>query len=316
MLGVGFNPKWRREDIPWMPKGRYRIMRDYMPKKGGQGLDMMLRTSTVQVNLDFSSEADMVRKFRASLALQPLATALFAASPFVEGRPVGFQSWRSQVWTDTDPDRCGMLPFVFEQGFGFERYVDWILDVPMYFVYRDGRYIDVAGESFRSFIAGQLPQRRGERARIGDWSDHVTTAFPEVRLKRYLEMRGADSGPRDHLVALPALWVGLLYDDAALDAANALIRDWTIDDHNRLRNEVPRDGLRMKFRKRTVRELAVEVVAIARDGLRRRGHGEERHLASIAEIAETGRTLADRMLEDYERKWGGNVDRAFPEYAY
>jgi glutamate--cysteine ligase len=298
-----------------MPKGRYRIMRDYMPKKGGQGLDMMLRTSTVQVNLDFSSEADMVRKLRVSLALQPIATALFAASPFVEGRPVGFQSWRSQVWTDTDPDRCGMLRFVFDEGFGFERYADWLLHVPMYFVYRDKRHIDVAGQSFRAFITGQLPQLPGERARIGDWSDHVTTAFPEVRLKRYIEMRGADSGPRDHLVALAALWVGLLYSDVALDAAGELVRDWSIEDHERLRNEVPRDGLRVKFRKGDVRRIALDVVAIAKEGLRLRGLGEEQYLVPLEEIAETGRTLADRMLDDYKRKWAGRIDPIFNDYA-
>src|SRR5690606_16169634 len=207
MLGMGFDPKWRRDDVPWMPKGRYRIMREYMPKRGKLGLDMMLRTCTVQVNLDFSDEADMVRKFRASLALQPIATALFAASPFVEGKPTSFQSWRSHVWTDTDPDRCGMLPFVFEEGFGFERYVDWMLDVPMYFVYRDGRYIDASGQSFRDFMEGRLPALPGERPQMGDWTDHLTTAFPEVRLKRYLEMRGADGGPWDRLCALPAFWV-------------------------------------------------------------------------------------------------------------
>src|SRR3954468_9827748 len=219
MLGLGFDPKWRREDIPFMPKARYQIMRDYMPRRGSLGLDMMLRTCTVQTNLDFASEADMIRKYRVSLALQPVATALFANSPFTEGRPNGFQSFRSQIWTDTDPDRCGDLPFVFEDGFGFERYVDYALDVPMYFVYRDGRYIDAAGQSFRDFLKGRLPALPGEVPLITDWGDHLTTLFPEVRLKRYLEMRGADAGTEPRLAALPALWVGLLYDGAALDAA-------------------------------------------------------------------------------------------------
>ncbi|WP_296993611.1 glutamate--cysteine ligase, partial [Thalassospira sp. UBA1131] len=228
MLGVGHNPKWKREDIPWMPKGRYEIMKNYMPKVGNLGLDMMLRTSTIQVNLDFSSEADMVKKFRTSLALQPVATALFAASPFVDGKPSGFLSARSNVWTDTDPDRCGMLPFVFEDGFGFERYVDYMLDVPMYFVYRDGKYIDAAGKSFRDFMDGKLDVLPGERPTMNDWSDHMTTAFPEVRLKKFLEMRGADGGPWKRICALPALWVGLLYDDAALDAAWDLVKDLSV----------------------------------------------------------------------------------------
>jgi glutamate--cysteine ligase len=322
MLGMGFDPKWRREDIPWMPKGRYKIMRDYMPKRGSLGLDMMLRTCTVQVNLDFADEADMVRKFRASLALQPVATALFAASPFLEGRPVGFQSWRSNVWTDTDPDRCGMLPFVFEDGFGFERYVDWMLDVPMYFVYRDGRYIDASGQSFRDFMAGRLPALPGERPLMGDWTDHLTTAFPEVRLKRFLEMRGADGGPWDRLCALPALWVGLLYDKAALDASCALVADWTAEDHAYLRREVPRQALKTPFRKGSVRALAGEVLAIARDGLQRRiradscGEDETHFLKPLFEIVESGRSPSDRMLEDFERKWRGSVDPIFSEYAY
>ncbi|HTC18708.1 MAG TPA: glutamate--cysteine ligase, partial [Stellaceae bacterium] len=231
MLGMGFDPLSKREAVPWMPKRRYAIMRDYMPKKGKLGLDMMLRTCTVQVNLDFASEADMVAKFRVGLALQPIATALFAASPFTEGKPNGFLSYRSQVWTDTDPDRCGILPFVFEKGMGFERYVDYMLDVPMYFVYRDGRYTDVAGQSFRDFLKGKLPGMPGATPVMSDWSDHLTTVFPEVRLKKFLEMRGADGGPWRRLCALPAFWTGLLYDRAALDQAEQLISSWTQDDH-------------------------------------------------------------------------------------
>jgi glutamate--cysteine ligase len=225
-LGMGFQPKWRREDMPWMPKARYAIMRRYMPKVGGLGLDMMTRTCTVQVNLDYADEADMVKKFRVSLALQPVATALFADSPFTEGRPNGFLSYRSHIWTDTDPDRTGMLDFVFEDGFGFERYVDYLLDVPMYFSYRDGEYIDAAGKSFRKFLRGELDVLPGQLPTLRDWSDHMTTAFPEVRLKKYLEMRGADGGPWNRLCALPAFWVGLLYDDAALDAAWDLVKDF------------------------------------------------------------------------------------------
>ncbi|MGH6940038.1 glutamate--cysteine ligase, partial [Hypericibacter sp.] len=248
MLGMGFQPKWKREDVSWMPKGRYKIMRDQMQRKGKLGIDMMLRTCTVQVNLDYSSEADMVKKMRVSLALQPIATALFADSPFIEGKPNGFQSFRSHVWTDTDPDRCGTLPFAFEQGFGFERYVDYILDVPMYFVYRDNRYIDVAGQSFRDFLQGRLPGLPGELPGLGDFMDHLTTAFPEVRLKRFLEMRGADSGPWDRICALPALWVGLLYDDVALDGAWELVKNWTAEDRDRMRVDAPKIALDAKVR--------------------------------------------------------------------
>jgi glutamate--cysteine ligase len=322
MIGLGFQPKWRREDIPWMPKGRYRIMRDYMPKVGTLGLDMMLRTCTVQVNLDFASEADMVRKFRTSLALQPVATALFANSPFVEGKPSGYKSYRSHIWTDVDNNRSGMLPFVFEEGFGFERYVDWLLDVPMYFVYREGRYIDAAGQSFRDFLAGRLPALPGELPGIGDWNDHVTTAFPEVRLKRFLEMRGADGGRWERLCALPALWVGLLYDRTALDAAWDLVKDWTLEERSYLRAEVPKTALQTMFRGRPLQDLAREVVAIAQDGLRRRaradscGEDETHFLATLVDIVETGRTPADRLLDHYEKRWNRSVDPVFAEYAY
>ncbi|BBK45153.1 glutamate--cysteine ligase [Allostella vacuolata] len=322
MLGLGFNPKWARSDISWMPKGRYKIMGEYMPKKGSLGLDMMLRTCTVQVNLDYASEADMVKKFRVSLALQPIATALFANSPFTEGKPNGFRSFRSHIWTDTDPDRCGILPFVFEEGFCFERYVDWMLDVPMYFVYRDGRYLDASGQSFRDFIAGRLPARPGEVPLMSDWVDHMTTAFPEVRLKKFLEMRGADAGPWGRLCALPALWVGLLYDTEALDAAWDLCRDWTAEEHDALRLGVPRHALATPFRGETVRELARRVVAIAEDGLRRRGRlsrgGEDEsvHLQALMSIAERGRTPADDLLESYHTRWKGSVDPVYVEEAY
>ncbi len=322
LLGMGFQPKWRREDIPWMPKGRYGIMRDYMPKVGGMGLDMMLRTCTVQVNLDFASEADMVRKFRVGVALQPVATALFANSPFVDGKPSGFLSQRSHVWTDTDPDRTGILPFVFEAGMGFERYVDYVLDVPMYFVYRDGRYIDAAGQSFRDFMAGRLPALPGERPTINDWADHLTTVFPEVRLKRYLEMRGADGGPWRRLCALPALWTGLLYDDAALDACWELVADWRLEEHEFLRREVPRRGLKTPFRDGTVQGLARRVVNIAREGLARRakvdvsGRDETCFLTPLVEIAESGETPAEALLRDYRTRWGGSVDPVFREHAY
>jgi len=322
MLGLGFNPKWRRDDIPWMPKGRYKIMREYMPKVGTLGLDMMTRTCTVQVNLDFASEADMVKKFRVSLALQPVATALFAASPFTEGKPNGFQSFRSHIWTDTDRDRTGDLPFVFEDGFGFERYVDYALDVPMYFVYRDGQYLDASGLSFRDFLAGRLATVPGEQPLMTDWSDHMTTMFPEVRLKKYLEMRGADAGPWGRLCALPALWVGLLYDTTALDAAWDLVKGWTQEDRAVLRRDVPRLGLSTPFQGGTVQDLARQVVAIAREGLRNRartagmGDDETHFIEPLTAIAETGRTLSVEMLEKFNGPWGGSVEPAYGEYAY
>ena len=322
LIGLGFNPKWAREDIPWMPKGRYKIMRDYMPKVGTLGLDMMLRTCTVQVNLDFDSEADMVRKFRVGLALQPVATALFANSPFMEGKPSGFLSLRSHVWEDTDPDRCGILPWVFEDGMGFERYVDYILDVPMYFAYRDGKYVDAAGQSFRDFMAGKLPALPGEVATMSDWSDHLTTVFPEVRLKRYIEMRGADGGPWNRLCALPALWVGLLYDTEALDAAWDLVKDWTADEHEMLRREVPKTALHTRFRDGTMRDIALEVLKIAHTGLRNRnrqdraGNNETGFLNILDEIAQRGSCPAEIKLGKFENEWGGQIDPVFPEYAY
>lgn len=322
MLGLGFNPLWRREDIPWMPKGRYKIMRAYMPKVGTLGLDMMLRTCTIQANLDYESEADMVKKFRVGLALQPIATALFASSPFVEGKPSGFLSYRSHVWTDTDAARTGDLPFVFEQGFSFERYVDYLLDVPMYFVYRDGKYIDASGQSFRDFMAGKLPALPGQAPTMGDWVDHMTTAFPEVRLKRYLEMRGADGGPWRRICAVPALWVGLLYDTAALDAAWDLVKDWTDEERAFLRREVPKTGLATLFRGKPLKILARQTVAIARQGLAARkrydylGRDEGRFLDELTEMAERGRTLADDMLVKYEGDWQREVDPVFKDYAY
>jgi len=321
-IGLGFAPQWKREDFDWMPKGRYKIMRDYMPKKGKLGIDMMLRTCTVQTNLDFESEADMVKKFRVSLALQPLATALFANSPFVEGKDSGFKSYRSNIWTDTDPDRCGMLPFVFEDGFGFERYADYMLGVPMYFVYRDGKYIDASGQDFKDFLKGKLAARPGEIPTINDWADHVTTAFPEVRLKRYLEMRGADSGPLPMLTALPALWVGLLYDQGALDAAWDLVKGWSVADHDFLRRETPKTGLATRFKGRALAELGREVVEIAHAGLRARkrldahGNDETIHLAPLDRAVASGQALSDELLEKWQGEWKGSFAPLFRDYAY
>jgi glutamate--cysteine ligase len=321
-LGMGFQPKWRRDEMPWMPKGRYKIMREYMPKVGSLGLDMMTRTCTVQVNLDVASEADMVKKFRVALALQPIATALFADSPFTEGQPNGQLSYRSHIWSDTDAGRTGMLDFVFEDGFGYERYTDYLLDVPMYFVYRDGTYIDASGQSFRDYLDGRLPAYPGHRPTLVDWADHSTTAFPEVRLKKYLEMRGADSGPWNRICALPAFWVGLLYDDAALDAAWDLVKDFTRDERHALRDGVPKHAMGLPFRSGSVRDLAREALKISTHGLQRRAHlnsrgADERvHIEPLLEIVETGKTPAEVKLELFHGPWGGRIDPVFREFAY
>ncbi len=319
-LGLGMWPDKTRAELPIMPKGRYAIMLRHMPKVGSMGLDMMLRTCTIQVNLDYSSEADMAKKFRTSLALQPLATALFANSPFTEGKPNGFLSYRSHIWSDTDPARTGMLPFVFDPGFGYERYVDYMLDVPMYFVYRDGKYIDAAGQSFRDFMAGKLPALPGELPIQSDWTDHLSTAFPEVRLKSFLEMRGADGGPWNRICALPALWVGLLYDSGALDAAWDLVKDWTMDEREALRSAVPRLALDAPIPGGgTLKDIAGEVLAIARSGLKARarfnasGDNETGFLNPLDEIVESGIVPAQRLLNLYHGAWGGDLSRVYEE---
>ncbi len=321
-VGMGFHPKWQREDMEWMPKARYRIMRDYMSKVGTLGQDMMSRTCTVQVNMDFSSEADMVHKFRTSLALQPIVTALFANSPFTNGRPNGFLSYRSHVWEDTDPDRTGMLPFVFDGDMSFEKYTDYMLDVPMYFVYRDGEYLDASGQSFRDFLAGKLPALPGELPNLTDWENHLTTTFPEVRLKRYLEMRGADGGPWARLCALPALWAGLFYHQPSLDAAWEIARDWSMEERLKLRADVPRLGLRAEIRKRPVQSIALELIELAAIGLNARnrlnsaGENETGFLSTLQNVAESGVTPAERKLGLYHGEWQGSVDPLFSECAY
>jgi glutamate--cysteine ligase len=321
-MGLGYQPKWDLQDTEWMPKGRYKIMRDYMPKRGSLGHHMMLATCTVQVNLDFSSECNMVKMFRVALALQPLATALWANSPFKNGKKNGFLSYRSHIWTDTDPDRCGVMPFVFGDNFGFESYVDYMLDMPMYFVYRNGQYIDASGQSFRDFMEGKLPALPGEGPSIKDWEDHLTTAFPEVRLKKFIEMRGADGGPSKNLCALPAFWVGLLYDDEALSAATKLISDWSFEEVSALRNQVPTSALRTPFRDGTVKDLAKDVLNICKRGLKNRaridefGKDETVFLKPLQQIAETGITPAEVMLLRYDKNWGGSVDPIYTEYSY
>jgi glutamate--cysteine ligase len=319
-LGLGMWPDKTREQLPIMPKGRYAIMLRHMPRVGSMGLDMMLRTCTIQVNLDYCSEANMAKKFRTSLALQPLATALFANSPFTEGKPNGFLSYRSHIWSDTDPHRTGMLPFVFEDGFGYERYVDYMLDVPMYFVFRDGKYIDAAGQSFRDFLAGKLPALPGELPLESDWIDHLSTAFPEVRLKSFLEMRGADGGPWNRICALPALWVGLLYDDAALDAAWDLVKHWSMDEREALRDAVPRLALDAPLPGGgRLLDLARQVVPIARGGLAARarmndsGDNETGFLEPLEEIVDSGKVPAQRLLDKFHGEWGGDISRVYEE---
>src|SRR5215210_3137397 len=322
-LGTGMWPDKTRAELPVMPKGRYKIMLSYMPKVGSLGLDMMLRTCTIQTNLDYSSEADMVKKFRVGLALQPVATALFANSPFTEGQPNGYKSFRSHIWEDTDPARTGMLPFVFEDGFGYERYCDYALDVPMYFVYRDGNYIDVAGRSFRDFLDGKLPELPGEKPRLIDWVDHLSTAFPEVRLKSFLEMRGADGGRWGRICGLPALWVGLLYDDQALDAAWELVRHWTIEQRETLRRDVPRLALEARTPDgETMRDFAGRVLDIAAAGLTSRamlnsaGDNEGGFLDPLRDVVATGMTPADRLLAKYHNEWAGDLSHIYEEFSF
>jgi glutamate--cysteine ligase len=319
-LGLGMWPDKRRDELPVMPKGRYAIMLRHMPRVGQLGLDMMLRTCTIQVNLDYCSEANMAKKFRVGLALQPLATALFANSPFTEGQPNGFLSYRSHIWSDTDPHRTGMLPFVFDEGFGYERYVEYMLDVPMYFVFRDGRYIDAAGQSFRDFLAGKLPALPGELPRLSDWTDHLSTAFPEVRLKSFLEMRGADGGPWNRICALPALWVGLLYDETALDAAWDLVKDWSMEQREALRSAVPKLALDAPLPGgRTLHDLARDVLGIARAGLvararlNRAGDSEAGFLEPLEEIVSSGKVPAQRLLDKFHGEWRGDISRVYEE---
>ncbi len=321
-LALGSSPLWTLDETPVMPKGRYAIMTRYMPKVGTRGLDMMYRTSTVQVNLDFASESDMVKKLRTSLALQPMATALFANSPFTEGEPNGFQSKRSHIWLDTDNQRSGMIPFAFESGMSFDRYVEWALDVPMYFIKRGDDYIDVAGSSFRDLMAGEHPALPGEKPFLSDWVNHLSTLFPEVRLKKYLEMRGADAGPVPMLNALPALWVGLLYDDTALDAAWDVVKGWTEEERHIMRRDVPRDGLKTSIRRHSIRDIAGEILNIARYGLERRarrsvdGTDETVFLEPLDNIVETGKTQSDLLLEHYRGDWKNSVTPVFKARAY
>ncbi len=323
-IGLGAAPIWTHDQMPLMPKGRYKLMNDYMGQVGTHGTQMMRRTCTVQVNLDFSSEPDMVQKMRVALALQPVATALFANSPFFEGAPNGHKSWRSRIWRGLDNSRTGILPFAFDEGFGFEAYVQYMLDVPMYFVYRDGKYIDALGQSFRDFMVGKLPALPGEMPTLSDWADHLTTAFPEARLKKFIEMRGADGGPWRRLCALPAFWVGLMYDQAALDAAWDLCKDWDTETREGLRVAASVDGLQAQVGKVNMLDIARQSVAISEAGLKARarpGAGglvpDETHfLNALKESVETGVTPADELLVHYHGDWGGDLNRIYAEYSY
>jgi glutamate--cysteine ligase len=322
-LGMGMWPDKTRAELPIMPKGRYKIMLDHMPRVGNLGLDMMLRTCTIQVNLDYASEADMVKKFRVGLALQPLATALFANSPFTEGKPNGYQSFRSHIWSDTDPHRTGMLPFVFEEGFGYQRYAEYMLDVPMYFVFRDGKYIDAAGLSFRDFLKGNLSVLPGEKPTMSDWTDHLSTAFPEVRLKSFLEMRGADGGPWNRICALPAFWVGLLYDQTALDAAWDRVKGWSMEEREALRNMVPKLGLDTPIPNgQTLKDLAREILDISSAGLTARnrlntsGDNESGFLDPLREVVAKGKSPAAQLLDRYHGEWNGDVSKIYDEMSF
>ena len=322
-LGLGGSPKWTLAETPRMPKSRYEIMTRYMPKVGAEGLDMMYRTCTIQVNLDFESEKDMRRKMQVGLKLQPLATALFANSPFTDSRPNGFQSWRGDIWRDTDNQRSGLKEFCFSPDFGFADYVEWALDVPMYFVIRDGRYHDMTRFTFRQFMAGAARKEIPDGTpTMGDWANHLSTLFPDVRLKRFLEMRGADGGPWRRICALPALWVGLLYDAAALDAAEALTADWSYAEVAEMRDAVPAQGIAAPFRDTTLREVARDVLAVSRAGLEARGklnrdgYDETSFLDTLDEVVARGTTSAQEMLSAYHTRWGGSIEPVFLEYAY
>jgi glutamate--cysteine ligase len=321
-LGLGVAPNWTRQDVPMMPKGRYKIMSNYMPKKGSMGLDMMFRSCTIQTNLDFGSEADMVKKLRVALSLQPIATALFANSPFLEGKPNGYLSYRAHIWTDTDPDRTGVLPFVFEEGFGFEAYVDYALQVPMYFVYRDGVYHDVTGKSFKDFLNGHLEGFEGQKPTLSDWADHLTTIFPEARIKQYMEVRGADGGPWDNICALPALWVGLMYDQSSLDAAWDIAKNWSAEDMETLRRDVARLGFKATIGGQSVQDIAGELLDLAKAGLAARknldgsGVDEVHFLRTLIDSVARGKTPADDLLDKYEAEWGRDISRVFTDCAY
>lgn len=312
-LGIGAAPVWSGAEMPVMPKGRYRLMTDYMGRVGTHGTQMMYRTSTVQVNLDYASEADMVKKLRVSLALQPVATALFASSPFLDGQLNGHKSWRSRIWRGLDNARTGMLPFAFDQGMGFQAYVDWVLDVPMYFVYRDGKYINALGQSFRDFLKGELPALPGEKPTLSDWADHMTTVFPEARVKKYIEMRGADCGDRGHIVALPAFWVGLMYDDTALDAAWDLVKGLDAETREGLRVAASVDGLQGQAGGVAIVDLARAAVGLSHAGLAARGMGEEMHLAPLMAHLATGKVQADHWLDRFHGAWAGDLSRIYGE---
>ena len=303
LLGLGFEPLYPAQINNWIPQERFNIMRGYMPRVGGHGLDMMQRTASIQINLDYASEEDMVRKYRAALALQPVFIALAAGSPFASGRATGYQSYRSHVWQHTDSDRCGLPEIVFDEAMGFERYVDWVLDVPMYSIVRSGHHVDTAGESFRRFLAGELRPVPGETPTLDDWKYHLQTLCPEVRLKQLLELRGPDSGSPAMVSGLAALSVGLFYDDRSLAAVSDLIAHWNRETRQCLYCQAAERGLAAEFRGLNLGEIAALLLDLAAEGLGRRGIQNEKgndervYLEPLREIVETGQTLSAQMLE-------------------
>ena len=321
-LGAGLTPDWSFDEMPIMPKKRYQIMKNYMPKKGNLGLDMMFRSTTIQVNLDYSSEEDMIKKFRVSLALQPIATALFSNSPFLNGKSTGYKSFRSHIWTDTDPDRTGMLPFVFNGDMSYEKYVDYALRVPMYFIHRDGNYIDVAGCSFKDFLNGNLKQLPGEKPNLIDWENHLTTIFPEVRLKSFLEMRGADGGRFESVCALSSFWVGLLYDSTSLDSSWAIVKNFNTDQLQELRIKVAKNGLNSSVEGIDLKTLTRKILNLSSDGLRRRdilnanGENESIYLDPLEKILSTGKSPSDELIERFSKNWDKNLVNMYKEYTF
>jgi glutamate--cysteine ligase len=310
-MGIGAAPEWSHDQMPVMPKGRYRLMTDYMGRVGTHGTQMMYRTCTVQVNLDYASEADMVKKLRVALALQPVATALFASSPFFDGKLNGHKSWRSRIWRGLDDSRTGMLPFAFDGDFGFQAYVDWVLDVPMYFVYRDGKYINALGQSFRDFLAGNLPALPGEKPTLSDWADHMTTVFPEARVKKYIEMRGADCGDQAYIDALPAFWVGLMYDQTALDSAWDLVKGFDTETREGLRVAASVKALQGEANGVKLLDLAHAAVGLSHAGLAARGLGEEKYLKPLVHSLKSGTTQADRWLRAYHGEWAADLSKIY-----
>ena len=319
-LGVGARLEGKLSSDLWMPKPRYKIMKDYMPLVGNLGLEMMADTCTVQANLDYSSEQDMRRKLKTSFILQPIVTALFASSPIEKMKPSKYITRRAAIWFDVDKDRCGTPKFIFDENLSFESWVDYALKVPMYFIKRNGQYINCAGASFEKFMLGKLEQLSNEKPTILDWEDHLSTIFTEIRLKQYIEFRGADAGPWKSLCALPALWVGLLYDSESLNEAESLAKSWSFDMYKKAYEEVPVKGLDLIINKRSINDHAKDLIAISKRGLKKRnfldgtGNDESGYLNQLEEITHTGNSQAKKMLS----MWNNNepLKSIYDHYSY